>query len=239
MSTSGEGYPDGRGDAPGFLRYRRLTPEILDTLPPSDPAAIRSRCDLQKIDRFLGNTRWLVSQICSLSPPPADIAELGAGSGRFLEALHTALPSATLTGYDLHPAPCGTMRWVEGNILQTLQPHEVIVGSLIAHHFDESSLRSLGKHLASARAILFVEPLRTALSYLMALCALPFSGRVTRHDMPASIRAGFRPGELAPLLGLTNHTITEKAVQRGVLRFIAVRSGFSPDELTTPTPRQK
>ena len=39
---------------------RRLTPEILDTLSPSDPSALASRADLQRLHPLLGQTRlWL------------------------------------------------------------------------------------------------------------------------------------------------------------------------------------
>jgi hypothetical protein len=48
---------------------------------------------------------------------------------------------------------------------------------------------------------------------------------VTRHDMPASIRAGFRKGELAALLGLDRSAwiIEETETLRGSLRFSATR----------------
>ena len=50
-------------------------------------------------------------------------------------------------------------------------------------------------------------------------------GEVTRHDMPASIRAGFRQGELPVLLGLNSEdwTISESSHWRGALRLIAKR----------------
>jgi hypothetical protein len=48
---------------------------------------------------------------------------------------------------------------------------------------------------------------------------------VTRHDMPASIRAGFRRGELPALLGLDSKKwiLRELSHWRGSLRLVASR----------------
>jgi hypothetical protein len=54
---------------------------------------------------------------------------------------------------------------------------------------------------------------------------LPLAGEVTRHDMPASIRAGFLKGELPSLLGLdpARWNVKEYESGRGSLRLIASR----------------
>ena len=59
----------------------------------------------------------------------------------------------------------------------------------------------------------------------MAGMALPLAGEVTRHDMPASIRSGFRKGELPRLLGLDPDLwkVEEKESRRGSLRVVALR----------------
>ena len=59
----------------------------------------------------------------------------------------------------------------------------------------------------------------------LARLTLPLAGEVTRHDMPASIRAGFVCGELPSLLGLdpAHWNIEEKESGRGSLRLIASR----------------
>ena len=38
---------------------RRVTPEILDELPASDPRARRSRADLRRINRIMASVTWL------------------------------------------------------------------------------------------------------------------------------------------------------------------------------------
>ena len=63
---------------------RVIIPEILDSLNPADPRAIRSRRDLQWIDLYLGNSRWIVRQLKKPTSPLARIIEIGAGEGDLL-----------------------------------------------------------------------------------------------------------------------------------------------------------
>ena len=61
---------------------RVLTPEILDSLDPRDPRAIRSRRDLVFIDAFMGNSRWITESVARSSSARDGIVELGAGEVR-------------------------------------------------------------------------------------------------------------------------------------------------------------
>jgi len=64
---------------------RRVEPETLDHLREDDPRAIRSRRDLRRINRIMGNTGIVDSLLNrSLTHPPSRIAELGAGDGSLL-----------------------------------------------------------------------------------------------------------------------------------------------------------
>ena len=73
---------------------RVIIPEILDSLNPADPRAIRSRRDLRLIDLFLGNSRWIVRQLQKQTPLPARIIEIGAGEGTLCRKVQTARPSS-------------------------------------------------------------------------------------------------------------------------------------------------
>ena len=207
---------------------RIIIPEILDSLNSADPRAIRSRRDLRWIDLFLGNSRWIVEQLKKQAPPPARIIEIGAGEGDLCRRVQTSLPSSTVTGLDLIQRPGNlpeVIQWSSGDFFQTL-PNiyaDVCVGSLILHHFSDEVLRDLGARLQSFRGLTFCEPLRSHLPLFLAKLSCPFLSEVTRHDMPASIRAGFIPGELPALLGLDskNWHIRESPYWRGVLRFTA------------------
>jgi len=207
---------------------RVIIPEILDSLNPADPRAIRSRSDLKRIDLFLGNSRWILRQLKNQSTAPQRIVELGAGEGALCRKIQTALPSSLVTGLDLVARPAKLpqkIQWVSGDFFQTLPKikADTCVGSLILHHFSEANLLDLGERLTSFRHLLFCEPLRSRLPLFFSYLVCPFMGEVTRHDMPVSIRAGFLPGELQALLGLdsTRWRVEESFDWRGRLQFAA------------------
>lgn len=210
---------------------RTLVPELLDSLDPLDPDAIRSRSDLRRLDCFLGGSRWMLRK-ARYHPEAAraGIVELGAGEGILCNRLAAVFPGSPVTGLDLLSAPSGLdqrIRWVPGNIFQTLgtQQAGIAVGNLILHHFSPGELATLGSILRGFRVIIFSEPRRCRMALALAFVSRPFIGRVTRHDMPASIRAGFRRGELAAALGLPHNEwlIHESLSPRGVVRFHACR----------------
>lgn len=210
---------------------RLLVPELLDSMDPADPRAIRSRLDLRLINAFLGNERWITAQCRRHASKVSGIAELGAGEGHLSRRLGRALPEATVTGLDLRERPDGSssgLQWIEGDFFETIESvqADACVGNLILHHFDADRLRILGGKLRGCRMLVFCEPLRKALPMMLARMALPLAGEVTRHDMPASIRSGFRRGELPRLLGLDSSgwKWEEKESRRGSLRLIALRT---------------
>jgi hypothetical protein len=207
---------------------RVIIPEILDSLNPADPRAIRSRRDLRLIDLYLGNSRWIVRQLKRQTPAPARIIEIGAGEGDLCRKVQTSLPSSAVTGLDLIQRPANLpsdIQWIGGDFFQTLPniDADACVGSLILHHFSDEALRDLGARLQSFRSLTFCEPLRSRLPLFLSKLSAAFMSEVTRHDMPASIRAGFRPGELPALLGLDSKkwSVRESSHWRGALRLAA------------------
>ncbi len=209
---------------------RLIIPEILDSLDPADPRAIRSRADLRLIDWYLGNTRWLVRQLKAQSPALDRILEIGAGEGRLCCRIQEALPQSSVTGLDLIARPdnlSSNIQWIRGDFFQSLRQldADACVGSLILHHFSNETLRDLGQQLRSYRVIAFCEPQRSRVPQLLSGLSSFAMSEVTRHDMPASIRAGFRRGELVSLLGLDPRSwkISESCDWRGSLRLIGSR----------------
>lgn len=207
---------------------RVLTPELLDSLDSRDPRAIRSRRDLVFIDAFMGNSRWITNSVARCSLPRDGIVELGAGDGRLCERFYHALPDCEITGLDLIARPQNLstgIRWVAGDFFKTLDSVRAAVcaGSLVLHHFSDEALRDLGRRLARFSFLVFAEPLRSPLPLAASALLFPLVGEVTRHDMPASIRAGFLPGEMAEALELDpkSWTIREVTTLSGSLRFTA------------------
>jgi hypothetical protein len=209
---------------------RVIIPEILDSLNPADPRAIRSRRDLRLIDLYLGNSRWIVRQLKKQTPPPAQIIEIGAGEGDLCRKVQASLPSSAVTGLDLIQRPTNlpvSIQWIGGDFFQTLPniDADACIGSLILHHFSNEALHELGARLQSFRSLTFCEPLRSRLPLFLSKLSAAFMSEVTRHDMPASIRAGFLPGELPALLGLDSKkwSVRESSHWRGALRLAAWR----------------
>jgi hypothetical protein len=209
---------------------RVLEAEILDHLDPADPDAVRSRRDLRLIDGFLGNSRWMLRSLGKLRGTAHGVVELGAGEGILSRRISGHLPGITVTGLDRVAPPArlpSSVRWVRGDFMETLPAvtGSVCCGALILHHFDTESIRKLGLELGRFSHLLFTEPHRSPLPLAMAGLVSPLVGKVTRHDMPASIRAGFRKGELTLLLGLnpSDWVIREQVTLRGSLRFSASR----------------
>ena len=208
---------------------RKLTPELLDHLPHDDPGAIRSRRDLARVNRFMGNESWIIRSIAGASP--THISELGAGDATLLTQLARLHPQAEIHAYDLAPRPNKlpeSVTWHRGDLL--LQPPPAHGGTLIAnlflHHLSDSQLDACAPWLASFDTLIFNEPLRARLPLVLAKVANPFIHPITRHDMRVSIEAGFLPGELRKLLNLDPiFSIAERPTLRGSLRMFA-RKGF-------------
>lgn len=206
---------------------REVLPEILDELPDDDERAIRSRKDLRLVNALMGNERWIRGRVRVEAAREWSLAELGAGKGELLASMTT--DGRKGVGFDLVPRPQGlseAVDWQQGDFFERLHATEaeVVVGSLILHHFQDDALQELGELLKARRLLLFAEPLRSSLALAEGYLLFPFVNDVTRHDMMTSIRAGFRPGELPRKLALGSDWIwEEKVTLRGGLRSLARR----------------
>ncbi len=209
------------------MANRVVRPEQLDFLDPGDAEALRSRTDLGAINALMGNFRWVVRELRTHRVAEG-IVELGAGEGRLCRLIHKERAEAPLTGLDLIARPAALpeeIEWRQGDVLETLPEMRggAVVAVMFLHHFGDEALERLGREFSRFRLVCVCEPLRSAWAHALGWGMDPFVGRVTRHDMHVSIDAGFRPGELAGLLGLTGWNIRESIDWRGSLRFVAWR----------------
>ncbi len=165
------------------------------------------------------------------------ILELGAGDGRFGRWLHTRARRHGMPwrghGLDFAPRPSRwppEWGWTQADLLarDSFAPCDIVIVNLTLHHFTPAQLRELGARIgADARLILASEPARGRLHAWQARAlALAGVGRVTRHDAPASVRAGFRGYELPMFLGLdpAKWSIAIDHTWAGACRMIAQRS---------------
>ena len=202
---------------------RRVEPEILDALDPADPRALASRRDLARINTLMAQAAiaaGLLRRTVAASSPR--ILEIGAGDGGFSLRVATRLARAGVRGEVVlldrqeagddailarFPALGWRARRVTADAFEWLEAEErgagldAVSANLFLHHFDETSLRRLLRAArAAAPAFVATEPNRDRFSLLSSrLVGLVGANDVTRHDAPASVRAGFLAGELPAL----------------------------------------
>ncbi|WP_226575966.1 methyltransferase domain-containing protein [Acuticoccus sediminis] len=216
------------------LAARSLVPELLDTLPADDPGAMRSRGDIRRINAISFAAHILAGRMRRHAvAPPRRILDIGCGDGRIMLALARRLaptwPGVAVTLLDRQNivaprtlAGFTALGWSAAtrgeDVLRpeafASGPFDIVVANLFLHHFGDAALAPLLANVA-ASAGLFVaaEPRRRPLT-LVAAQALGAIGanRVTRHDAPASVRAGFRAGELTALWPRSRQVLEERTV---------------------------
>jgi hypothetical protein len=198
---------------------RRVTPEILDELPASDPRARRSRGDLRRINRIMAAVTWLKRGLNrAVAARPRAVVELGAGDGtlalRLARSLGNTWIGTHLTLLDLEPsvAPktadairaCGwTLDIVAADALEWLARARaervgIVIANLFVHHFEGDRLAGLlGGIAAHADAFVCCEPRRSRFALAGSrLLRLIGCNDVTRHDAVVSVQAGFRDREI-------------------------------------------
>jgi hypothetical protein len=215
-------FPSSRiTDHASRIASRVIEPELLDHLPESDPSAVQSRRDLQRVNWWMGNARKVASAICasSVQAGPRTFVELGAGDGTFFLRVawflgpawkgsqvllldrQEIVSSATRVAFSQIGWQVQTLRAEVFEALLSLEPCDIMMANLFLHHFPDARLRELFE-LACKRASLFVavEPRRSAQAILFSrLLWIIGCNHVTRHDAVVSVRAGFHASEMSTL----------------------------------------
>jgi hypothetical protein len=195
---------------------RIVKPETLDTLPPDDPVALRSRRDLRRINAWMQNHKTMARVLAeNLAVAPRQITDLGAGDGNFLLQVAQAsrlrrlnatlldlqknVPAETLAEF----SKCGwRAEAVVADVFDWPQMEtEVVVANLFLHHFEDDELRELFCIIADrAKLFIAIEPHRFHFPFPCAQSLrLIGCGKITRHDAEASIAAGFVRKEISAL----------------------------------------
>jgi SAM-dependent methyltransferase len=200
--------------------------ELLDELPANDPGAIRSRRDLQWLNRWMRNAENMCQALRSNldSQPIRSIVEIGAGDGTFLlrvaQDLKGQRNSTNVFLVDKQPVVTSeTCRALdEGGwhpevisadvfdfFAQSNQRYDAIIANLFMHHFSEAQLVSLLRQISKLTGFFIaVEPRRWFWSVIgTRLLWATGCNAVTRHDAYKSVRAGFADSELTALWPVT------------------------------------
>ena len=202
---------------------RIVRPETLDDLAENDPRAIRSRRDLQRVNRVMGTRgivlRGLRQALGGRTQTPLRLLELGAGDGSLMLAiaqkLAPAWPAVELTlldrqrlvdeetiagfaklGWRARSLNVDVLDWIAKPVEER---YDAIVTNLFLHHFDDDALPALLRAIAERCDVFFAcEPRRAfvALAGSHLIGAL-FVNAVTREDAVLSVHAGFRDKELS------------------------------------------
>ena len=204
------------------MRPRTIQPELLDTLSPADPRAIRSRRDLRRVNSWMRNHLIMARELrsCLNGSLACQLTDLGAGDGRFLldvahwmSSRRSNRPDVNVTLLDFQPnVSPETLRkfamlgWQPDVVVADVFQHafvrnDVFVANLFLHHFEADRLKDLfGRISQHADCLIAIEPRRTAWPLFCSrlLWAIGCND-VTRHDAVASVRAGFAGYELSAL----------------------------------------
>jgi hypothetical protein len=208
---------------------RFIEPELLDHLDPADPEAVRSRRELRWINAIMGNHRWMRSMLRKHRRAQDAVLEIGAGDGGLmLDCIRRGLvPARQVSALDFSPRPGPwppESSWSRQSVFDPGWPSaDVVVANLFLHHFDASQLARIGERLRVSRLLLLSEPARRTIHLAQGalLAAVAGFGRVTRHDMMASIRAGFAGDDLIAALGLRGWQCDVSVTLLGAYRVVA------------------
>jgi hypothetical protein len=200
---------------------RQVEAEWLDALDADDAGARRSREDLRRINLLMGSLPIALAALdrAAGERAPRTILELGAGDGSLMAriARRRALrwPDVEVTlvdrqrvvsleslarmraaGWRPRVLTCDALDWAAR---PPVAAADVVFANLFVHHFAGDALTRLLHGVAvHGRAFACCEPRRDRLSRAAGrLGGGVGAGRVARPDAVASVRAGFRDGELS------------------------------------------
>jgi SAM-dependent methyltransferase len=194
----------------GFSLLRRvIEPEWLDGTRPDD--ARNSLADLTRLNRYWGGYSSLARLLADaglLRDQSFSVLDVGAASGDMARELRRLCPrshvvSLDYTAHHLHPAPAPKLVADAFRLPFSAESFDVVFSSLFLHHFTDEQVVSLlrGSRRVARLAVLAIDLERSWIPYHFLPVTRLFLGwdRITVHDGPISVAAGFRSSELKQL----------------------------------------
>jgi hypothetical protein len=202
---------------------RSVEPELLDEMPADDPAVIRARRDLKRLNAVILQAGIMAPIMLRqwTCERPRRILDLGCGDGTFMLSVARRLaprwPDVTVTLLDRQSIVSretqdafAALGWKAEAVAADVLDHlgqikspgvDIITTNLFLHHFQREPLaRLLGLAAQSAQLLVACEPRRNkfALRASRLLWAIGCN-EVSLHDAIVSVRAGFCDQELSAL----------------------------------------
>ena len=225
---------------------RRVSAETLDNLAENDPRAIRSRRDLQRVNRVMA-TRYIMLKALHHIPKPKRIVELGAGDGTLMLGMAKELcaewPAIHLTlfdrqslvstqtmrafhelGWQVELLNADIMDWTTRTVDEIW---DLALCNLFMHHFDNAQLPKVLDAIARRSSVFFAcEPRRAWLPLIGShLIGLIGANDVTREDAVLSVHAGFQNAELSAVWPKGDWGLREYSAGLFSHCFVAIRQG--------------
>lgn len=230
MSTTPAGHSESLVPSRPWHRFpelpRSTTPELLDERGHDAEELSANLHDIRRVNRLAGGTRATLRALPPLLdrvPPdrPADVLDLATGSGDIPRAIIAqaikAGRSIHVVASDLSPAilaeaehaltRCDNVSFASYDARSVSLPDrsvDVVLCSLALHHFTSDDAVTVLREMTRLSRVGFIlnDITRGRLGLLSAWAAsrVATRNRLTRHDMPLSVRRAFTPDELRELL---------------------------------------
>ncbi|HYO81135.1 MAG TPA: methyltransferase domain-containing protein [Bryobacteraceae bacterium] len=187
-----------------FTRGRRIEPELLDEQSPDAGAA--SLKDLVRINAMLGGKGVLLRELRRLQPK--SFLDIGAASGDAAAAVRQEWPHIRTVSLDyrlhhLREAPGERVAADAFRLPFRRGTFDVVYCGLFLHHFEGESIVHLLEQMrmVAQRFVLINDLERHVLPWLFLPVTAPLLrwDKITLHDGPRSVQAGFQPRELEHL----------------------------------------
>jgi methyltransferase family protein len=201
------------------ILLRTVEPELADNIPGDDPRALRFRRDLSRLNAFTMTDRVMARTLLKHwgRVAPREIVDLGAGDGTFMlrvaQRLAPRWRDVTVKLVDQQDIVSAHVRngfaalhWniqtVAADVFKFLETQsnvDIVTANGFLHHFTAERLtRLFGLAADRAKLIVAGEPRRTHFAREVSRFVwLLGCGEVIRHDVLASIRAGFVEKEIS------------------------------------------
>jgi SAM-dependent methyltransferase len=210
---------------------RIIKPELLDSQSPDNATA--SLNDLVRINRLLGGHKVLRKTMEGLAEPGESFTflDVGAASGDMGACIRARYPGAVVTSFDYnadHLATAADPRVCGDAFQMPFRPRsfDFVHCSLFLHHFQDSKIIELLKNFAALarRAVVLTDLERNPLAYYFLPLTKWIFGwdRITLHDGPISVEAGFHATELSALAQAAGLTQARVSAHRPAFRVALV-----------------